>query len=184
MVSDGGRLRRWRVPLHFVVAAVVLAFAEPAPPLLLAGAVVVGVGLVVRGWAAGHLRREAPLTVSGPYAHVRHPLYLGTAFILAGFAVAGGRLWLALLLAAYFVVFFVPTIRHEQRERHGRASDLYERYQAQVPAFWPRWRSARLEGGEPDPGFQWSQYLHNQEWRGAVGCTLALAFLWLKMVWS
>jgi protein-S-isoprenylcysteine O-methyltransferase Ste14 len=176
-------LLRWRVPLHFLAAAVVLVFAQPAPRLLLAGAAVVGLGVVVRGWAAGHLRRESPLTVSGPYAHVRHPLYLGTAFILAGFALAGGRLWLALLLAAYFVLLFVPTMRHEHRDRHARASELYESYATQVPAFWPRLRPARIEAAEPATPFQWSQYLYNQEWRGAVGCALAFVFLWLKMVW-
>lgn len=183
MASGAERILRWRVPLHFLVAAVVLVFARPAPRLLLAGAVLITLGVVVRGWAAGHLHRDAPLTVSGPYAHVRHPLYLGTAFILAGFALASGRLWLALLLAAYFVFLFVPTIRHEQRDRYARASQLYQRYEAQVPAFWPRLRAARIEGGDSATRFQWPQYLHNQEWRGAVGCALALAFLWLKMAW-
>lgn len=183
MASGARRFLRWRVPLHFLMAAVVLVFARPTPRLLLTGAVLIALGVVVRGWAAGHLRRDAPLTVSGPYAHVRHPLYLGTAITLSGFGLAGGRMVLALLLAAYFVLLFVPTIRHEQRERRAGATELYQRYEAQVPTFWPRLRPARIEGGDSAARFHWPQYLHNQEWRGALGCALALAFLWLKMTW-
>lgn len=169
---------RFRVPLHFVVALVFFLFAQPEPRLLAVGAVVVSVGLGLRAWAAGHLRRDTPVTVSGPYAHLRHPLYLGSAIILAGFAVVGGRLWLAALLAAYFLLLFVPVMRHEERTRLALASELYAAYRAQVPAFLPRL-------GEPSRArFDFRLYLRNQEWRGALGCALLLLLLWGKMVWG
>ncbi len=115
MASYGRWAARLRVPLHFLLAAVVLLFARPVPELLGAGAILVAAGVAVRAWAAGHLRREGAVTVTGPYAHLRHPLYLGTAFILAGFAVAAGRAGLAALVGFYFVALFVPVMRREER---------------------------------------------------------------------
>lgn len=172
---------RWRVPLHFLVAVVFLVFCQPRAPLLPAGAIVVAIGVAVRSWAAGHLRRDAVLTVSGPYAHLRHPLYLGTLIILIGFAVAGSSLWLAAVLAAYFLLLFLPTIRQEERDRY--AGGRYAAYAAQVPALWPRLRPARLEAetGAAPASFDFALYLRNREWRGALGCAAILLLLWLKM---
>ncbi|MCI0402562.1 MAG: hypothetical protein L0212_03460 [Acidobacteria bacterium] len=182
---------RARVPLHFLLAALLLWLARPTPLLLAAGAALVTLGLLVRAWAAGHLRRDLPLTVSGPYAHVRHPLYLGSALALAGFALAGGQALVAIAAGAYFLLLFVPVLRHEDEERRGRASERHAAYAAQVPAFFPRlpFGSAqglrrpanRLEGSERR--FEWSVFLSNREWRAEVGCALLLALLYARMVW-
>ncbi|MGH9804430.1 MAG: methyltransferase family protein [Candidatus Acidiferrales bacterium] len=171
---------RWRVPLHFAVAVVALVFAQPRPALLAGGAAMVAAGLAVRAWAAGHLRKEQPLTTSGPYAHVRHPLYRGTAIILAGFALACGRVWLAVLLAAYFLLVFLPVMRREERERSRLAPEGYREYAAQVPAFFPRFRG--YKGPDAAARFDFSLYLRNREWQAAAGCGAALAVLWVKCV--
>ena len=136
-------------------------------------------GLLMRGWAAGHLRRDSSVTVSGPYAHLRHPLYLGSAFILAGFAAAGAEPIFALIAAAYFLILFVPVMRREERERRSGAADLYAAYAAQVSALWPRLRPAQLEGSANR--FDWKLYFRNREWRAALGCAVLLALLYLRM---
>jgi protein-S-isoprenylcysteine O-methyltransferase Ste14 len=173
---------RWRVPLHFVVAVVAIALAEPRPELLAGGAAIIAAGLLLRAWAAGHLRKEQPLTTSGPYAHMRHPLYFGTAVILAGFAVACGSVWVAGLLAAYFLLVFVPVMRREGRERSALAPDGYREYAAQVPALYPRFRGYR--GADAGARSDFSLYLRNREWRAAVGCGIVLAALWAKCNWG
>jgi protein-S-isoprenylcysteine O-methyltransferase Ste14 len=173
---------RLRVPLHFLLAAVLFWLARPTSRLLAAGAVVVTLGLLVRGWAAGHLRRESPLTVSGPYAHVRHPLYVGTALVLAGFALAGAEPIVALIVAGYFLIVFVPVMRREEQERRASAGEFYIAYAAQVPALWPRLGRPQMEGSAQ--AFSWQQYRRNREWRAAVGCALLLAMLYAKMVWG
>ncbi len=171
---------RWRVPLHFLMAAVLLGFARPTATLLVVGAVVAAVGLAVRAWSAGHLRREQVLTTSGPYAYVRHPLYLGSAIVLAGFALAGGRVELAVLFALYFPLLFFPVMRREEGERRERAPDVYPAYAARVPAFLP-YRSAYR--GDPRR-FDWQAFGANREWRAEVGCALLLVLLYAKMVWG
>ncbi len=182
MADFAARAARWRVPLHFLLAAVLFWLARPMPRLLAAGAVVVTLGLLLRGWAGGHLRRESPLTVSGPYAHVRHPLYLGTALVLVGFALASAAPVLVAIVGAYFLVVFIPVMRREEQERRTSAGERYSTYAAQVPALWPRLRPAQLEGSTSR--FDWQQYWRNREWRAAVGCVMLLAVLYAKMVWG
>lgn len=181
MGSFAATAARLRVPLHFLLAAVLFWLARPTPGLLAFGAVVVVLGLLVRGWAAGHLRRESPLTVSGPYARLRHPLYFGSALILAGFAVASGEPRFGLVAVAYFLIVFVPVMRREEQERRAGAGELCAAYSAQVAALWPRLRPARLEGSALP--FAWQQYWSNREWRAALGCVLLLALLYAKMSW-
>lgn len=186
MASYGRWAARLRVPLHFLLAALVLLFARPVPELLGAGAILVAAGVAVRAWAAGHLRREGAVTVTGPYAHLRHPLYLGTAFILAGFAVAAGRAGLAALVGFYFVALFVPVMRREERERRAAASELYSAYASRVPAFLPRLRPAIFNEQKEmaHARFDARLYLHNREWRSVLGCAALLAVLYGKMIWA
>ena len=75
------------LPLY-VIGLVILATYSPdarsfgfAAPLWIAGA-------LLRGWGAGHLVKNDALTTTGPYAYLRHPLYLGTILIGTGFAIA------------------------------------------------------------------------------------------------
>ncbi|HXE74956.1 MAG TPA: methyltransferase [Candidatus Xenobia bacterium] len=171
---------RLRVPLHFLLAAALVWLARPTPRLWTLGAAVVALGLLVRGWAAGHLRRESPLTVSGPYARLRHPLYFGSALLLAGFALASGEPLFGVVAMAYFLVVFVPVMRREEQERRAGAAELYAAYAAQVPALWPRLWPAQLEGA--GGRFNWQQYGRNREWRAAVGCVTLLALLYAKMM--
>jgi len=80
---------RWRVPMGFGLAALYLLLAQPAPKLLLCGAALAFAGLLLRAWAAGHLSKNQRLACGGPYAYTRNPLYLGSAIMGLGGALAG-----------------------------------------------------------------------------------------------
>src|SRR5687768_1547746 len=103
MRRGGTWIQRWRVPLGFVCAAVFLFFARPTPTALAAGAFVSVLGLAIRAWAAGHIRKNAQLATSGPYAFTRNPLYFGSFLLGLGFTIASGRWYLAVLFAALFI---------------------------------------------------------------------------------
>ncbi|MCA9399552.1 MAG: isoprenylcysteine carboxylmethyltransferase family protein, partial [Candidatus Omnitrophica bacterium] len=45
---------------------------------------VVIIGLLVRTWANGYAIKTEKLTTSGPYAHIRNPLYVGSFLIMTG----------------------------------------------------------------------------------------------------
>jgi len=74
------RMRVWLPPV-FVVVAVVLR----RPAWHLWGIPLVVLGEALRTWAAGHLLKDERLTVGGPYAFVRDPLYLGSLLSALGF---------------------------------------------------------------------------------------------------
>ena len=76
--------RRIRVPLGFIFAIVYLWLARPTTTSLLAGALVLLPGLLLRGLASGHVQKDKQLTTSGPYAYTRNPLYLGSLMLAAG----------------------------------------------------------------------------------------------------
>ena len=105
--------QRLRVPLGFVLAPLFLLFAEPTPVTIACGAAIAALGLLVRAWASGHLRKMAELTTSGPYAHMRNPLYFGTFLIVVGAAAAGGVWWLALAAGLAYLVVYVPVMLAE-----------------------------------------------------------------------
>src|ERR1700689_2601148 len=90
--------RRIRVPLGFVVAAVFLVFATPSWRTLAWSLLLVLPGVWLRGYAAGYVKKNAELTVTGPDAYTRNPLYLGSILMAFGFAVASRSVWITLVL--------------------------------------------------------------------------------------
>src|SRR5919112_2763774 len=139
MSQRGGTwIQRWRVPLGFLCGAAFIFFARPTPRALLIGASVSLLGLALRAWAAGHIRKNAELAVSGPYAYTRNPLYLGSFLLGIGFTVASGQPLLGLLFAALFLGIYLPVMRVESATLAGLFGEDYTRYARAVPLLLPR----------------------------------------------
>jgi protein-S-isoprenylcysteine O-methyltransferase Ste14 len=174
--------RRVRVPLGFVVAAIFLVFAAPSWKSLLGSLLLVLPGLWLRGYAAGYVKKNAELTRTGPYAHTRNPLYLGSILIAAGFAVAAGRWWLVVLLVGMFLAIYVPTILSEENFLRGEFAG-FEEYCRRVPRLWWRWSAARFEGVDTGGGrFSAERYRHHREYNASMGAVAIYAALTLRMV--
>ena len=99
MRRGGTWIQRWRVPLGFLCGAFFIAFARPRPLTLVIGGAIALLGLALRAWAAGHIRKNAALATSGPYSYTRNPLYLGSFLLGLGFTIASSQALLALLAA-------------------------------------------------------------------------------------
>jgi protein-S-isoprenylcysteine O-methyltransferase Ste14 len=180
MNSAGAFFVRWRVRLGYPLAIAVLFFARPNPRSILYGALVGLVGLALRAWAAGYLHKQEVLTVTGPYAYTRNPLYLGSAVLALGVAVAT-RSWIsALLLSVYFTVFYSVVMRREEDELRPRHITNFDRYAAAVPLFFPRLSPARLSDSG-SAAFSLTQYKKNHEWQAAIGFLLLLMVL--VLIW-
>ena len=124
------RLATWRVPIGFVCGVAVLFLARPTPRSLVIGGAIAVIGEVVRIWAAGHLDKGREVTQSGPYRFTRHPLYLGSAIVAAGVAVASARLAAVLIVGMYMAVTIGSAMRHEEenmRVQFGRGYEAYLR---------------------------------------------------------
>ena len=179
-MSAGEFFVRWRVRLSYPLAVVVLVFARPTPPTILYGAIVGGIGLFVRALAAGHLHKQEVLTVTGPYAYTRNPLYLGSAILTLGAAIATHSWISAAILCAYFALFYTFVMRREERElalQHGAA---FAEYSRAVPLFLPRLTPAKLSNVSRG-SFSFPQYKKNREYRAAIG--FLLLFVVLLAIW-
>src|SRR5512142_279928 len=88
--------RRIRVPLGFAFAVLYIWLARPTILSILVGGTIAALGVIIRALASGHVKKNAELTMTGPYAYSRNPLYVGSIVIGIGFAVAALSLWVAL----------------------------------------------------------------------------------------
>ena len=171
--------RRIRVPLGFLTAALYLFELLRHAPHLAAVAwslALVLPGLALRAYASGYVKKNRELTVTGPYAHTRNPLYLGSMLIAAGFALALLSWPVAVVLALGFATIYVPVIASE--ERFLRASfPAFDDYCQHVPRLIPRLTPARNPGAISSPGagkgsFSLSLYLQHREYNAGIGALL------------
>ncbi len=177
-----GVARRIRVPLGFLAAALYLFELwrrAPRPAAVAWSLALVVPGLWLRAYAAGYVKKNRELTVTGPYAHVRNPLYLGSMLIAAGFAVALLSWPVALALAVGFTVIYVPVIASEERFLRA-AFPGFDEYCRQVPRLIPRFAAARIAGREgARGGFSLSLYMRHREYNAGIGATLLYLSLFL-----
>src|SRR5467141_1118288 len=180
MNGAGNFFVRWRVRLGYPLAIAVLYFSLPTPRSILVGALAGVIGLSVRAYAAGYLHKQEVLTVTGPYAYTRNPLYLGSAILALGAGIAM-RSWIsAFILIIYFAVFYSAVMRREAKELHLRHGASFEEYARTVPLFMPRLTAAKLPGDSAG-SFSFAQYRKNHEWQAATGF-LFLLFA-LMVIW-
>jgi protein-S-isoprenylcysteine O-methyltransferase Ste14 len=194
--------RRIRVPLGFLAAALYLfeLWRRTPQPAAVAGSLLLVLpGLWLRGYAAGYVKKNRELTMTGPYAHTRNPLYLGSMLMAAGFAVALLSWAMALVLAGGFALIYIPVIASE--ERFLRATfPGFDAYCRQVPRLIPRLTPAKLatipasadsasnagQAAEPAPaGFSLDRYLKHREYNAAIGAALLyLSLIILRPVFA
>lgn len=183
MKSAAAFFARWRVRLSYPIAILVLWFARPTPRSIFWGAVIGLLGLFVRARAAGYLHKQEVLTVTGPYAYTRNPLYFGSVVLTIAAAVAAHSWLSAVIVCGYFALVYSFVMRREEaelRRPHGASFDEYARA---VPLFFPRLTPAKLSfavGGS----FSLAQYKKNHEYQAAIGFLLLLGVLlliwWLR----
>ncbi len=178
--------RRIRVPLGFAASALYvweLFRAAPRPEAVGWSLALVLPGLWLRGYAAGYVKKNQELTVSGPYAYTRNPLYLGSMLMAAGFALALMSWPVAVVLGIGFAAIYVPVIASEERFLRG-AFPGFEEYCRRVPRLIPRlWRAKGGAEAEPDlsgrgakgaavGGFSLELYRRHREYNAAIGAAL------------
>ncbi len=167
---------RSRVSVSIVLALAAGWLAQPEASSIAFGLPLVLAGLSLRAWAAGHLRKNQQLATSGPYAHVRNPLYIGSLLAGVGFGVCSAHAALLVAILVVFVVWFLPVVGEE--EGHIRKILTgYREYESRVPRFLPALRP-RYESLQR---FEWSLYLANREYSALLGFAAFAAVLWIKL---
>ena len=179
---------RPRLLAVYALAAAALFVSSPTPASLAFGAIPIALGEALRLWATGHLHKNDSLTISGPYAYLRHPLYFGTLLIGAGFlimawsAVALG--FAALFLLVYFGYYMPYKDRIESARLESLYGDAYRRYAAAVPRLIPRLHAYEPLAAERAPERAWlrARFADNNETGTAV--VVALGALCMVVRWG
>jgi len=175
--SLGAILQRLRVPLGFVTAALFVIFSRPSWRSLAVGVPLSLGGLAIRAWASGHLRKNAELATSGPYAYTRNPLYFGSFLMALGCAVSSGSWWLGLLLIAFFLSVYGVVMQAEAAQIRHLFADDYTQYEKSVPLFVPRLTPYRRR---MQRRFDLQLYLRHREYRALIGLAVVIGILILK----
>jgi protein-S-isoprenylcysteine O-methyltransferase Ste14 len=172
-------LNRIRVWLPAVFVLVGLALRRPTWDLW--GLPLIGVGETVRTWAAGNLIKDESLTVGGPYAHVRNPLYLGSLLSGTGFLLILGDWRLAAAFAVISLAIYLPIVKQEEDylgRMHGAA---FAAYRTAVPALIPRPTPARVAvEGVRHSRFEWRWVFLNEEHRTWLALALVAGLMALR----
>lgn len=161
------RLARLRVPLGFATGVLVLWLARPTSGWLAIGTAVALTGESIRVWAAGHLEKSREVTRSGPYRWSRHPLYVGSAMMGVGVAIAGSSAVAAAAIFLYLAVTMAAAIRTEEAFLRGKFGSEYDEY-------------CRGASRNPDRPFSFARAWRNREYRAVLGMGAVFAVLALK----
>ena len=178
-----------RFALLYGLGILAVIFLRPHPLSIGVGGGLVILGAALRGWGAGHLVKNNCLTVTGPYAHLRHPLYAGTLLVGTGFVlIAGGPaslLLMAVFLPWFFMLYFPRKERIESERLVLLYGDRYACYRDAVPALLPAFRAWRprvdeVVGEEFSRSWNSQRYVDNNELGTLIALLAGLLVLALR----
>ena len=145
-----------RTVIGVIAVLIAMGFVRPVPlenraywPVRIVSLVLIALGLALRASSAafaGHHTRsnriEAPrLITSGPYAHVRNPIYLGSIILGLGMIGLLGDPWLLPVYIVTLTLLLVAIIPAEEKYLRHRFGEEYARYRVAVPRLLPRWHA-------------------------------------------
>jgi protein-S-isoprenylcysteine O-methyltransferase Ste14/membrane-associated phospholipid phosphatase len=127
------------------------------------GVVLVFAGGFVRLWVRGHFEKGRLFT-TGPYALVRHPLYLGSLLVVSGVLFQLNN-WLFNwgVIIPLAVIFYGATIIYEERASKKKFGKQWQLYKAKTPAIIPSMRNWPFK--KQPRNWSWKIYLSTHEAR-------------------
>jgi len=134
------RFQRWfklRFAIVYPFGVIVMLFYHPTEEYFKMGLPIILLGLLIRVWANGCAIKMEKLTTSGPYAFVRHPLYLGTMLIAIGFVVLLRASFIGGGFIAVMAGVYYRTVKKEDKMLEDKFKDAYLDYKKKVPAILP-----------------------------------------------
>lgn len=130
------------------------------------GLVLLGVG--IRSWAAGTIRKNSELATGGAYSLCRHPLYLGSFLMIAGFCLGTQPMINFPIVTPCIVLLYVCTIRSEETKLAEAFGDAWKSYSATTSRLLPNPLRSKLKFS----GWSAAQWRQNREYQ-ALLATLA-----------
>ncbi len=172
--------RRWRITWGYAAALLLIVLAEPNPLSLSLGIPMVLFGEAIRIVANGTLVKDKELTNWGLYAHIRHPLYVGSMMIGAGFIIMAWNIYLTIFTLVFFAVVYRRTIEAEELKMEGYYGERYQEWAQSTARFFPR-RWVFMEISEH---FILRRAWANREYDAVMGVIAGIVILYLKYLYS
>ncbi len=154
-------------PFAFALAMV----AKSSDTGFVAGIPVIVLGEAIRIWSSGHLLKARQLVTDGPYAFVRHPLYVGNFLIGLGFSVI---IWHPLIVLFFVIGFFAVyrvTIGLEEDKLRDRFEPSFQSYAEHVHPFIPRFAPYPYRSRDP---FVWQRVWDHGEHIAILAITVLI----------
>jgi protein-S-isoprenylcysteine O-methyltransferase Ste14 len=161
-------LARVRVRAGHLFVLVLLIFSLPKPDARwqVAAWALLAVGLIIRLWASGFIRKDDEVTQAGPYALCRNPLYLGSMLTGLAYCFFSGFKTSFAILAVVFIPVYWATVSLEQERLSRKFGEAYKAYRRRTMAFVPN--VAALLSRSAYGGFDVTQLRRNRELGGAA----------------
>jgi protein-S-isoprenylcysteine O-methyltransferase Ste14 len=147
-------------PIPFVI--VMLIFHNATLTSILVGLFVALIGEAFRFWGVSYAGSETRrtkkvggsfLVISGPFAHLRNPLYLGNILIYTGIGIMSMALfpYLQIIALVYFYFQYRVIILGEEEYLHKTYGKQFENFVKNVPRLIPRITPYKAEDVKQPP---------------------------------
>jgi protein-S-isoprenylcysteine O-methyltransferase Ste14 len=179
---------RGYTPLPFLT--VMVAFARPTTITMTTGFIVMIAGELLRFWGVAHAGSLTRVTgsvgapeviVTGPFAHVRNPLYIGNIATYIGVGIMANALvpWLVLAATVWFAFQYYQIVLLEEEFLEKEFGEEYLAFKKNVPRFIPRWETYVSEARKQQPP-KWREAFQSERrtFQALVIVCIALLVLW------
>ena len=123
----------WNSPSSLICSALVLLFGGGAVAVFAAATRAMG-----KNWSVvARTRSDHELVRTGPFAIVRHPIYLALLLYLLSFGIAFGHFRQLLVGIPFYIAGAIVRIRVEEKLLRAQFGEAHARYVSDVPAFIP-----------------------------------------------
>ncbi len=175
------RLRRgitwYRVPLMALATVALVALIHDTRPFWY-GAPVAFWGELVQIWAASQLHKDERFTISGPYSHVRNPMYIGRFFLGLGFFIMTWNPWIVGFYVVVFAIYAHMRVNREQGRLRVIFAPHYQDYCSEIRRWLPR---VRPYSKSENRKAKWTQVRANHEQFNLYGLIVVLAAVYLRI---
>lgn len=152
-------------PIPFLI--VMIIFEDASVESLVTGFTIALIGEAIRLWGVSWAGSETRTTgkvggtfliISGPFAYVRNPLYVGNILMYLGLGIMSYALFPYLQIGAliFFIVQYYLIVKAEEEYLFNAFGEKYKKYFNNVPRFFPKFIPYR------DPNVEQPQFKINQ----------------------
>lgn len=176
-------------PIPFLI--LMLVFQQSTIWTLVIGFAISLVGELIRFWGVSWTGSETRTTgtvggtfliISGPFAYVKNPLYVGNILIYLGLGIMSFALfpYLQILAIVFFLLQYYFIVKEEEKYLRERFKEEYKDYCKYVPSFFPRLTPYK-NTSVIQPPFSAAAGLRSEtrSLQAFLGISLLLVILWI-----